>query len=128
MQSHAQHVLTSMKFSISAKHLNTKSCTPSSTLAYTLYTCSHRLAVGKIARSILCNTLHSLIHLNSHIPTVGIAASGAVHHIVLTLAATARSVKAVFSVQLEGQNVGQGQAITVGWVGFHKEQCALHNT
>ena len=79
-------------------------------------------------RAIVRDALHSLVHLGVYIPTVAIAASSAVGHVILALAAAARPVKAVLSVQLEGQDVGQSQTITVGWESFHKEQCALHST
>ncbi len=93
-----------------------------------LYTCSLGAAVRQTTRAIVRDALHSLVHLGVYIPTVAIAASSAVGHVILALAAAARPVKAVLSVQLEGQDVGQSQTITVGWESFHKEQCALHST
>ena len=93
-----------------------------------LYTCSLRAAVRQTTRAIVCYALHSLVHLGVYIPTVAIAASSAVGHVILALAAAARPVKAVLSVQLEGQDVGQSQAITVGWESLHKKQCTLHSS
>ena len=80
------------------------------------------------ARAIVCNALHSLVHLGVYVPIVAVAASSAVGHVIVALAAASCPVKAVLSVQLEGQDVGQSQAITVGRESLHKEQCALHST
>jgi len=84
--------------------------------------------VRQTTRAIVCYALHSLVHLSVYISTVAIAASSAVGHVIVALATAARPVKAVLSVQLEGQNVGQSQAVTVGWESLHKEQRTLHST
>lgn len=54
------------------------------------------------ARAVVCDALHSLVHLDVYIPTVAIAASNAVGHVIVPLAAAACPVEAVFSVQLKG--------------------------
>jgi len=126
---------------LTLRRFNMKHSKPAKAAAYTLfphrimyggipklYTCSLGAAVRQTSRAIVCDALHSLVHLGIYIPTVAIAASNAVGHVIVALAAAACPVKAVLSVQLEGQDVGQSQAITVGWESLHKEQCALHST
>ena len=54
------------------------------------------------ASTVVYDALHSLVHLGVYIPTVAIAASNAVGHVIVALAAAACPVKAVFSVQLKG--------------------------
>ena len=48
--------------------------------------------------------------------------------IAAAVVATACPVKAVFSVQLESQDVGQSQTVTMSREGFHEEDSTLHNT
>ena len=48
--------------------------------------------------------------------------------IAAAVVATACPVKAVFSVQLESQDVGQSQTVTMSRKGFPEEDSTLHNT
>lgn len=93
-----------------------------------MYKCSLGAAIGLTARPMPCNVLHSIVHLSPHITTTCVAAPVAIQCLVVALTAAACSVKAVFSMQPESQDVGQGQAVTMSRESLHKEQCTLHDT
>ena len=70
-------------------------------------------------------TLHSLLHLRLSNAAARVAATNAV---CVFVTCTASPVKAVFSLQLESQDVGKSQAVTVSREGLQKEPSALQGS